>query len=115
MAEACFCVKSMDQSFVSEGLDAGNSFLRIYYYFMCVSFECMDVCVLWTGLMSTKAKRRHQILYNWSDRWLCCHVGAENWIPNLQQEQLGLSLEPPLTILYHAIFWSDELTCNSEA
>lgn len=70
MAEACFCVKSMDQSFVSEGLDAGNSFLRIYYYFMHVSFECMGVCVLWTGLMSTEDKRRHQILYNWSSRLL---------------------------------------------
>lgn len=38
MAEACFCVKSIDQSSISEGLDAGNSFLRIYDYFMCVSF-----------------------------------------------------------------------------
>lgn len=38
MAEACFCVKSMDQSSISEGSDAGNSFLRIYNYFMCVIF-----------------------------------------------------------------------------
>lgn len=47
--------------------------VNLFIFILCMQgFACMYVCVSHAWLLLKEARRRHRILWNWSDSWIVC-------------------------------------------